>query len=228
MVQRSAADRLIASAEQLFAERGIGAVSLRQINLAAGHRNVSAAHYHFGSQQRLIEAVIERRMEGINARRLALLDELEEGGLTGDLHAVVSAMVCPLAEQLGEGPRGSYYIRLLSRVYGDPSIRIAETFRGRHGQSVLRIEQLVHEILVELPRQIVAMRLALATGQMIHALADWERHTHGATGRVSAAETALHVSNLIDSIVGSLCAPVSQETHRELQTRRRRRGKEAG
>jgi AcrR family transcriptional regulator len=200
MARPTARDRLIDSAEKLFAERGIGAVSLRQINLAAGQRNVAATHYHFGSKEGLIEAVIERRMEGINARRL----------------------------ELGEGSGGSDYIRLLARVYGDPRVRIAETFRGKYGQSVLRTEELVHEILGDLPHPIIAMRLGLATGQMIHALADWERHVHSRAGRVSAADTALYVSNLIDSIVGLLRAPLSGETRGELEARRRERARETG
>ena len=43
-------EELILAAERLFSEFGIDAVSLRQINAAAGQRNSSAAHYQFGSK----------------------------------------------------------------------------------------------------------------------------------------------------------------------------------
>ena len=85
------------AAERLFAERGLDGVSLRQINQAAGCRNVAAIHYHFGSKEALITALIERHMAGINTRRLAMLSELEHSGRAGDLQAVVEAMVWPLA-----------------------------------------------------------------------------------------------------------------------------------
>ncbi len=212
MARVDARKRLLSAAERLFAERGIDAVSLREINLAAGQRNVAAVHYHFGSKQGLVEAVIERRMAGINTRRLQMLDELDSTGCLGDLRAVIEAMVLPLAEQLGDAREASHYIRLLAQVYGDPSVRIVNTFRGRHGQSVRRVEKLVHEILADLPDELVKMRLALATNLMIHALADWEVRMHTPRGRPLRSRTPLYVSNLIDSMVGTLSAPASKAT----------------
>jgi AcrR family transcriptional regulator len=47
-------ERLLDTAERLFATHGLHAVSLRTINTEAGARNVSAAHYHFGSKTGVI------------------------------------------------------------------------------------------------------------------------------------------------------------------------------
>ena len=52
-------ERLILAAEELFARDGLDAVSLRQVNTAAGQRNASAAHYHFGSKQGMVLALFE-------------------------------------------------------------------------------------------------------------------------------------------------------------------------
>ena len=51
--------QLILAAEKLFAESGIDSVSLRQINLEAGQKNSSAAHYHFGSKDALILSIYQ-------------------------------------------------------------------------------------------------------------------------------------------------------------------------
>ena len=48
---------LIETAERLFAEKGIDNVSLREINRAAGQKNVAALHYHFGTRESLLEAI---------------------------------------------------------------------------------------------------------------------------------------------------------------------------
>ena len=67
---RATADRLLDAAERLFAEAGFRAVSLRAINEAAGARNTSASHYHFGSKEALVDAVFARRMDALNRARM--------------------------------------------------------------------------------------------------------------------------------------------------------------
>src|SRR5215216_2582903 len=88
---------LLDAAERLFAERGIEAVSLRDV-AAAGQRNHSAAQYHFGDRRGLVAAVFERRMRVVSERRHALLDELEATGHDGDVDSIVAAIVIPLTE----------------------------------------------------------------------------------------------------------------------------------
>ena len=73
---RSTRQRIMRSAETLFAERGFETVSLRDITGAAD-ANVAAVNYHFGSKERLIDAVIERHVVPINEERLELLDRFE-------------------------------------------------------------------------------------------------------------------------------------------------------
>ena len=64
--------RLLDAAERLFSDRGFEAVSHRDIAVAAAV-NLAAVNYHFGSKDRFIRAVIKRRVDSINARRLAAL-----------------------------------------------------------------------------------------------------------------------------------------------------------
>ena len=54
-------ERILSAAEALFAERGFDTVSLRDITGAAD-ANVAAVNYHFGSKDKLIDAVIEHRV----------------------------------------------------------------------------------------------------------------------------------------------------------------------
>ena len=68
MVETNTRDKLVSAAERLFAARGADNVSLREINRAAGQKNVAALHYHFGSRRGLMVAIFERRMTGINRR----------------------------------------------------------------------------------------------------------------------------------------------------------------
>ena len=73
-------DRILDAAEGLFMEHGFEATSLRSITAAAAV-NLAAVNYHFGSKEELFQAVLTRRLDPMNQRRLALLDrfEREEG-----------------------------------------------------------------------------------------------------------------------------------------------------
>ena len=65
--------RILDTAEKLFGINGFESVSLRDITTDASV-NLAAVNYHFQSKDALIDAVIARRIEPLNARRLELLD----------------------------------------------------------------------------------------------------------------------------------------------------------
>jgi AcrR family transcriptional regulator len=70
-------EKLLDTAESLFAEHGYGAVSVRAVTIEAG-ANIAAVHYHFGSKIDLLRAVYERRTVALNAEREQLLAECKE------------------------------------------------------------------------------------------------------------------------------------------------------
>ena len=58
---------LLLAAERLFATQGIAATTIRQINTEAGQKNSSAIHYHFGSRDAILDAIIAIRVAPANA-----------------------------------------------------------------------------------------------------------------------------------------------------------------
>ena len=83
---RDTKERLLDAAERLLAEHGYEGTSLRAVTQAAG-TSVSAANYHFGSKEELLRATLLRRVEPMNRRRLACLDDLEHAaGEIGRAH----------------------------------------------------------------------------------------------------------------------------------------------
>jgi AcrR family transcriptional regulator len=70
-------ERLIDSAEHLFAQNGYHNTSLRAITTKA-EANLAAVNYHFGSKEALITAVLERRLLPLNDLRRQRLAALRE------------------------------------------------------------------------------------------------------------------------------------------------------
>ena len=219
---------LILAGERLFGERGIDGVSLRQINTAAGQRNSSAAHYHFGSKEALVQAVYDYRMERVNARRLAMLDTLVGEGRQHDVRAIVETIVYPIVEEIMESEGGSHYIRFLAQMIGHPQISLTALWSSRFAEGLARVIDLLKAALPDVPAAILGQRFGLMWEQTIHALADRERLSERARDSTligRAIDPALFVSNLVDTVAGGLSAPVSHATRAELRNSKIRRKK---
>ncbi len=207
------AERLILAAERLFATRGIDGVSLRQVNAAAGQRNLSAAHYHFGSKAALIAAIYDYRMASVNQRRAALLDAIASAGREHDLAALTEAIITPILEEDTAG--GGHYVRFMAQVMGHPQLNLAGLWQSRHGQSLARIMAALREALPGIPAAVLGQRFGLMWEQVVHALADRERLRSEAGG----ISEGLFVSNLVDVVAAGLGAPVSAVTRSRLPRR---------
>ena len=198
---------LIETAERLFAEKGIDNVSLREINRAAGQKNVAALHYHFGTRESLLEAIFEHRMSGVNDHRVGMLTQLEHVANDASVRQIVEALVFPLTAQMESAGGGTNYVRFLSHAISDPNVNVGQLVRNKYDQGMAQTRRIARRMLTHLPGEIVDLRITLAGNYMVHALADEVRRTADTT-HVSA----FFIANLIDSIVGAISAPASEET----------------
>jgi AcrR family transcriptional regulator len=110
---------LMRAAEQLFAQQGVDRVSLREIAIAAGQRNVSAATYHFGSKRELIEAILERHSLPIQASWRPLLASEEASRVS--LPQLLDAVVRPLVEKIDDADGGRCYLELCAELVASRS-----------------------------------------------------------------------------------------------------------
>lgn len=104
-----ARERLLDAAERLFLVSGCDAVSVRAINAAAG-MNPAAVHYHFGSREQLIEALLESRLVPLWERSLAEIPQQPRAAAE-----LVEMMVAPLTA-LAKHRLGRLHLHLLARV----------------------------------------------------------------------------------------------------------------
>ena len=58
----STKEQILLAAERLIADHGVDGVSMRQIGSAVGSGNNSAVLYHFGSKEKLVQAIFEYRL----------------------------------------------------------------------------------------------------------------------------------------------------------------------
>lgn len=195
----STKERIVLTAERLFAQHGLDGVSLRQIAAAAGSGNNSVVSYHFGSQEQLVDAVLEYRLPRLHARRSLLIDERRPDDLRGWVEIQVRAVL----EQ--SELEGSHYMGFIARLYQhgiDLWVHLPEEYRAASNEYFDRLGSFLPHIIEPLRSR----RLSQAMALIVHVAADRER---ARAEHHPVFPFAVEVGDLVDSMVGFLEAPVS-------------------
>lgn len=211
-------EQLILAGERLFARSGLDNVSLRQINNAAGQRNSSAAHYHFGSKDALIQAIHEYRGERVNERRNAMLARMSAKDRES-IRPLIKALVYPIVAEVEESDGGGNFIIFLSQLYSNPALNLVSMWRSHLSESVGQIYQDMRGVLPEIPEEMAGMRFGLMWVAMINTLADRQRLMAMKEDEAAVSRTlpVLFVCNLVDMLCGAAAAPLSAETEAEIR-----------
>jgi AcrR family transcriptional regulator len=88
-------ERLILEAERLFAEHGIGGVTMRMVCEAAEQKFAGSVQYHFGDAAGLLYALFEYREKQLQPQREALLDEGRSQDLLSDVRFLLRILFEP-------------------------------------------------------------------------------------------------------------------------------------
>ncbi len=162
--------RLLMSAEMLFIDHGYEAMSLRMVT-ARAHANLAAVNYHFGSKEDLVKQLLAQRLDRLNADRLQLLDSSERNGRVPGCEELLGVLFVP-ALRLGRTPAGGpAFMRLLGRVYSDPSTFIRGYLQDHYRPIFGRFFEAFARALPQWPRNELGLRLHFALKALAGVLA---------------------------------------------------------
>jgi AcrR family transcriptional regulator len=194
--------RLLLAAESLFAERGIDAVSLRAIMAAAG-ANVASVHYHFGSKDALVRALIKERGGQVSARRNELLDDLERSDEL-NVQMLAEAFVQPVLEMVNSG--GVAWVTFIAGILssGHPALTVVTDGFIQQGR---RFTALLERIHPDIPARTARFRLTQAMTMTFQVLGDLDG-VRGMLAFSGADLTPAEVfEELIDVVTAILAGP---------------------
>lgn len=195
--------QLIRAGERLFAERGIHQVRLREINALAGQKNRSALHYHFGSRDGLVEAILSAHQTAMDEEVRPALDVLVARGQPS-VREVVAVWVHALSGELRERS-GRDFLRIVPQVLDmvNPIVRRGATVRAstQSGRTFALLDQCIAELPTPVRRErLVSYSLILTT-----LFAD--RAALVESGGAIALDDDAFAAHALDVICGAITAP---------------------
>jgi AcrR family transcriptional regulator len=195
---------ILTTAERLFAEHGVFAVSNRQISEAAGQGNNTAVGYHFGTKTDLVRAIVRKHSEQVERTRLRMLAEL---GDNPEVRDWVSCIVRPSTEHLAESGSPTWFARFGAQLMTDPGLREVILKESLTSPPLLKILDGLNASLPAVPVEVRLLRADMARVLMVQMLAEHERSLADGTAHSSWQDLA---TGLIDALVGLWLAPVSK------------------
>lgn len=195
---------LLAAAERLFAERGMYAVSNRQISEAAGQGNNAAVCYHFGTRTDLLRAIEQKHRGPIEELRAAMLADTSA---SSDLREWVACLVRPLTDHLDALGIPSCYARFAAQAMADPAYRDVVTKDALASPQLVQTINGINNCLPDLPKRVRFERIVMARNLLMHTCAEHEGALaqHGARAR---SPWPMAADGLIDAVTGLWQAPV--------------------
>lgn len=199
-------DRILDVAERVFAAHSIEEVTLRDVTSAAGV-NLAAVHYHFGSRDDLLRAILVRRMTPLleeRKRRLSLLPR--EGTIREKVEHVVRSFIEPSMEY--DCSSDNYLVhRLITRLAIYEERDPIDLFQFTLAETHAKFLEALASILPKLDRERLGYKFEFMLGLLTHSTAlrarllGADRDIHG----IATPDRLL--PELILSVVTVFCAP---------------------
>jgi AcrR family transcriptional regulator len=168
--------RLLAAAEQLFAEKGFESVAVRDVTQLA-KANVAAVNYHFGSRDGLVALVIARHLAPLNQERLEWLDVLERKapGKVVPIEEIIHALIRPLVGMVGKTELSeALFCKLVGRILALPEDALSVVTMGQMKVLNNRFIRAIGKVLPTVSQDDLQWRMHFLVGSLVHLLTHQE------------------------------------------------------
>lgn len=194
MANKDTVERILDSAEILFAERGFAETSLRTITSAAGV-NLAAVNYHFGSKKALIQAVFVRFTDPLVDALHDRLHEIESRGGEASLEDLLGIVATTMLNVQGRDPsRTATFMRLLGLAYTQSQGHLRNYLKDRYGRIYARFLERLRHACNDLDDTAMFWNTHFALGAAVFTMSNYDSlqaMLHNLTGRSSGIEDAI-------------------------------------
>jgi AcrR family transcriptional regulator len=198
-------DRLLRTAERLFAQKGFRAVSVRELAAAAGV-NIALIAYHFRNKEGLLSEVYRRHCEPMIEERLrGLRSALARRG-RARVPAIIEAFIRPALQQV-EVEEGTTFIRMRAVLSGEDSELLEKLVSDNFDQSSSAFIDALCECLPHLSRTDVCWRFHFMLGTIYYTAAGPHRIHAFSNGRCDPSDNEAVINELVPFLTRGFYGP---------------------
>lgn len=198
--------QLVDAAARIFADQGVQGASLLEITRLAGQRNRGAVHYHFGSREGILVAVLDRHVDFLAHREAEMLARARRMP-EDDVASVIEAIVRPVVELTEIDWRGACFLRIVRELIEQDPATVSHEATAALGRTGGRaVYDLMMQRMQPLHDDLRDERLALMTFFVLQSVADRASRAGQALGR-QRLPTEQFIANLVAMAAGMLAAP---------------------
>ncbi|MCA8978696.1 MAG: TetR/AcrR family transcriptional regulator [Planctomycetes bacterium] len=201
--------RILDTAERLFADKGFAETSLRTLTQEA-QVNLAAVHYHFGSKERLFAEILGRIVAPVNAERMRRFDALRAGGEGLRLEAVIEAFLAPAIEFTSDDSVRARHLRqLISRMQMHRE-SMHDELLAIFGEVVNRFSGLLLQSLPHLDPATLCWRIHFLIGSMCFTFNDPKGIEQLSRGLCRVDDGPSFLDQMVAAFAGAFRAPAPE------------------
>lgn len=201
---------IVTAAIRVVAESGVNGASLRAINVAAGSKNSSAAHYHFGTKLAMLDAAVSMIWSEVHPAQDVGLKDLEcrmQAGEPVGVREILEAVYLPYLALLQHPEFGTTAAKFLSRLLVESDAEIQGLVNRTVEQQMARILALLLYALPAIPPQVLVVRLFITVTNVVHGAGDIKALTDSPLGDLTGGDISTFTPLLMDYLTAAVSAP---------------------
>lgn len=168
--EKQVKDRLLDTAEGLFAEKGFDGTSIREITSRA-KCNLAAVNYHFGGKEKLYSEVFRRRLIAMRDVRIASIEEvMSQTDHEPTLEELIRAFAIAFIEPLVDKSQGQRFIRMTIREMLDPRLPKKMFTEEIAIPTLSALGKAMSRVCPGLGQKETVMSIISVVGQLMHAI----------------------------------------------------------
>ena len=199
-------DSILDHAELAFAEAGFEGANLREIASLAGV-NQALIRYYFGSKADLFDECFRRRGGLLAGHRHVNLDRLLEISENPSVEDLVYAYLKPQWDMKYSSPNGAAFVAMQARLQAEPEEHALRLRREVYDASVKRYISALSQVLPQVPKDIISVRMAFLVGAYLFMLNDLGRIGDLTEGHLASFGKDEMLDQLVRFLAAGLRAP---------------------